>query len=91
MCQATSANIAVRKPSSLANQIIAGSLIGINQIPYSIAMASIVFLGDLKPYFPQGIGLFLIGNAIVSANACWRSSSRLVSQQYKTAPLRSSL
>jgi SulP family sulfate permease len=46
------------------------------QIPLCIALASVVFSGDLRPYFPLGIGIFLVGNAMVSVIASFNSSSR---------------
>lgn len=61
---------------SSVNGIISGVINGAMQIPLCIALASVVFSGTLRPFFPLGIGLFLIGNAMVSAVASLQSSSR---------------
>lgn len=66
----------VRPRSSLANGIVSGLISGAMNIPCCIALASIIFLGDLRPYFPLGIGLCLVGNAMVSAVASLRSGCR---------------
>ena len=68
--------ISQRQRSSTANAIVAGLISGAMNIPCCIALASIIFLGDLRPYFPLGIGLCLVGNAMVSAVASLRSSCR---------------
>ena len=65
-----------RVQGSTLNAIVSGLINGAMQIPLCIALASVVFSGDLRPYFPVGIGLFLVGNAMVSALASLRSSSR---------------
>jgi SulP family sulfate permease len=70
------APVSAQKRGSLVNAIVAGSISGAMNIPCCIALASIVFLGDLRPYFPLGIGLCLVGNAMVSAVASLRSSCR---------------
>ena len=62
----------VRPRSSLANGIVSGLISGAMTIPCCIALASIIFLGDLRPYFPLGIGLCLVGNAMVCAVASLR-------------------
>ena len=58
------------------NAIVSGVINGAMQIPLCIALASVIFAGELKPYFPLGIGVFLIGNAMVSAIASLQSSNR---------------
>jgi len=65
-----------RVQGSTLNAVVSGLINGAMQIPLCIALASVVFSGDLRPYFPLGIGLFLVGNAMVSALASLRSSSR---------------
>ncbi len=65
-----------RAQGSTLNAVVSGLINGAMQIPLCIALASVVFSGDLRPYFPLGIGLFLVGNAMVSALASLRSSSR---------------
>ncbi|MEI7667136.1 MAG: SulP family inorganic anion transporter [Synechococcaceae cyanobacterium ELA263] len=61
---------------SPVNAIVSGVINGAMAIPLCIALASVIFSGDLRPYFPLGIGLFLVGNAMVSAIASLHSSSR---------------
>ena len=61
---------------STVNAIVSGVINGAMAIPLCIALASVIFSGDLRPYFPLGIGLFLVGNAMVSAIASLHSSSR---------------
>ena len=47
-----------RKPISLLNKVLSGSIIGANNSSCCIALAAFVFVGDLKSYLPMGIGLF---------------------------------
>ena len=61
---------------STVNAIVSGVINGAMAIPLCIALASVIFSGDLRPYFPLGIGLFLVGNAMVAAIASLHSSSR---------------
>ena len=61
---------------SPVNAIVSGVINGAMAIPLCIALASVIFSGDLRPYFPLGIGLFLVGNAMVAAIASLHSSSR---------------
>ncbi len=68
--------VSPRQRGSIANVVVAGLISGAMNIPCCIALASIVFLGDLRPYFPLGVGLCLVGNAMVSAIASLRSSCR---------------
>ncbi len=65
-----------RAQGSSVNAILSGVINGAMAIPICIALASVVFSGTLRPYFPLGIGLFLVGNAMVSAIASLYSSSR---------------
>ena len=71
-----SSQVERRVQGSSVNAIISGVINGAMQIPLCIALASVVFSGPLRPYFPMGIGLFLVGNAMVSAVASLHSSSR---------------
>ena len=71
-----SSQVERRVQGSSVNAIISGVINGAMQIPLCIALASVVFSGPLRPYFPMGIGLFLVGNAMVSAVATLHSSSR---------------
>ena len=61
---------------STVNAVVSGVINGAMAIPLCIALASVIFSGDLRPYFPLGIGLFLVGNAMVGAVASLQSSSR---------------
>ncbi len=65
-----------RAQGSTINAVVSGVINGAMAIPVCIALASVIFSGDLRPYFPMGIGLFLAGNAMVGAVASLHSSSR---------------
>ena len=72
-----------RAQGSMLNAVVSGLLNGAMQIPLCIALASVVFSGDLRPYFPVGIGLFLVGNAMVSAIEGVNSSQMKATDLYQ--------
>ncbi|MBE9008996.1 SLC26A/SulP transporter family protein [Pseudanabaenaceae cyanobacterium LEGE 13415] len=49
----------------LAN-IIAGAIMGLLTVTSAVAFGALIFTGELEPYLPFGIGLFLFSSVIIS-------------------------
>ena len=47
---------------TIVRGITAGLVVGIIELTLAISLASLVFSGDLAPFFSRGIGLFLFGS-----------------------------
>lgn len=65
------------KPTSgtswVAN-LFAGLTSGLVTLVYSISFAALIFSGKLTAYFPQGVGIALIGAMVTAILVAWRSS-----------------
>ncbi len=64
----------VSSASSLLANISAGITTGLVNLVYSISFAALVFSGDLTHFFPQGLGISLIGATVTAIIVAWRSS-----------------
>ncbi|PZO36894.1 MAG: hypothetical protein DCF19_20415 [Pseudanabaena frigida] len=60
--------------SSLLANISAGITTGLVNLVYSISFAALIFSGTLTYFFPQGLGIALIGATITAIVVAWRSS-----------------
>ncbi len=60
--------------SSLLANLSAGITTGLVNLVYSISFAALIFSGDLARFFPQGLGISLIGATITAIIVAGRSS-----------------
>lgn len=62
--------------ASLARSALTGLIIGLTAIVFSVSFAAIIYKGDLAPFLSRGIGLTLIGAAIMAAVGAFVMSYR---------------
>ena len=60
--------------SSLLSNISAGLTTGLVNLVYSISFAALIFSGELARFFPQGLGIALIGSTVTAIIVAWKSS-----------------
>ncbi len=60
--------------ASLLPNLFAGLTSGLVNMVYSISFAALIFSGKLTPYFPQGVGIALIGATVTAIIVAWRST-----------------
>lgn len=54
------------QPQILLSSLVAGLITGVLTISITIAMAALIFAGDLAPHMPAGLGMMLFGSMVVS-------------------------
>lgn len=54
--------------------LLAGLTSGVVTLVYSISFAALIFSGKLTAFFPQGVGIALIGAMVTAILVAWRSS-----------------
>lgn len=53
------------KPESLLPGITSGVLIGVQEIVFGLSVASLIFSGELTPYFSRGVGIAIFTAAVL--------------------------
>src|SRR5262245_26211021 len=59
--------------SSLAPNVVPGLISGLVTFFYTFSFAALIFSERLTTYFPQGLGIALIGASITAMIVAWRS------------------
>jgi SulP family sulfate permease len=59
--------------ASVLSNLLAGLTSGLVNVVYSVSFAALIFSGTLSVYFPQGVGIALIGAALTGIIVAWRS------------------
>ena len=59
--------------ATLLPNLLAGLTSGLVTLVYTISFAALIFSGRLAPYFPQGVGIALIGATVSAIIVAWRS------------------
>jgi SulP family sulfate permease len=58
---------------NLLSNLLAGLTSGLVNLVYSLSFAALIFSGRLTPYFPQGVGIALVGATVTAVLVAWRS------------------
>jgi len=45
--------------------LVAGAVLGVTEVIFSLSLGSLVFSGDLAPYLPFGIGIALVTSIVM--------------------------
>lgn len=73
-------------PGRLLPNLMAGVLVGIEEIIFAISIGSLVFSGDLLPYLPYGIGIALVTAAVLMISISLLSSLKGVIGSLQDSP-----